>query len=701
MYSSDELKNFGKVYDSLKKFSRSEIFDDKRKSILEKLYVDLLPNNFVLNKCLNDQITFLIGRKGTGKSTVFLRMQEEIRKSDNKISAYVDTRYIYEPLAAQKNMSYENVNCSVEQVNEYLLHRRLIKSIILEIIDEIKKKIEGSLRERIIKAFGISKLDDLAEELEELYNEVNQNNFEEIEIPQLLQKSILRDNVSEKSESLTGEVSGSISPVGPSIKAGVVGQESRKTSESDQSEYSTAFLQLFKMDQIVKRFSNLMEEYSFDLVYVILDDYSEIDDKAIELITDVVIAPFARWSQNRIVFKIAAYPNRYHIGNLDPQKVDKQDLDYYNLYSSINRDEMETMSLDFTKRILEKRFGYYCGSKPDVYFSQTTPMEEYYKLLFQASMNMPRSLGYILEHCFRTNVNSGKRITLESIREASAYYYNNIVSDYLKRATKTKMAKEEKISRMQLKELLSQIVGKQHDNAKRIVTGDLSASIYNRRQPYVSHFHVYPEYEKFLKSLEMNLFITKYNEMRDKKVKSKSQTVSIYALHHGLCMEERLNWGKEETNKHRTYFIESPFNFSTLIRDFVSGATELVCDNPKCNEQFEEEDKKFLERYNFECPECRVGKVTERSISMVFQDEVDDLEETVVLEALQYNILLELSIADENLRPKELAEILDCHYQMLNWPNRFLRESGYIKRRYINDMPYYTITDDGKRFIKG
>ncbi len=49
-------------------------------SILEKLYVDLLPSDGILGKMLERRTTFLAGRKGTGKSTIFSRTQHEIHK---------------------------------------------------------------------------------------------------------------------------------------------------------------------------------------------------------------------------------------------------------------------------------------------------------------------------------------------------------------------------------------------------------------------------------------------------------------------------------------------------------------------------------------------------------------------------------------------------------------------------------------------
>ncbi len=64
----------------MKKYKRAEIKDAKDKSMIETLYTDLLPNNQVFKMCFSDNTTFLIGRKGTGKSTIILKLEKEYRK---------------------------------------------------------------------------------------------------------------------------------------------------------------------------------------------------------------------------------------------------------------------------------------------------------------------------------------------------------------------------------------------------------------------------------------------------------------------------------------------------------------------------------------------------------------------------------------------------------------------------------------------
>ncbi|MBS6377720.1 MAG: hypothetical protein KH441_13430 [Clostridium sp.] len=67
-----EKNGFSEVAESLKKYRRADLVDQNGESILDELYVDLLDGNIILQKCLLNNTTFLVGRKGTGKSTLIL-----------------------------------------------------------------------------------------------------------------------------------------------------------------------------------------------------------------------------------------------------------------------------------------------------------------------------------------------------------------------------------------------------------------------------------------------------------------------------------------------------------------------------------------------------------------------------------------------------------------------------------------------------
>jgi len=145
---------FEKLIDSLKKFARPELFEEGA-DILDELYTDLLANDLILKKCLKDRTTLLIGRKGTGKSTLFLKIENEIAKKDDQISCFIDTKTIYENVS---NKPFSNENEIDDQIlKEYMIKRSFVKYILGEVLEKIEYKIEQSTFERIIKLIGLSR----------------------------------------------------------------------------------------------------------------------------------------------------------------------------------------------------------------------------------------------------------------------------------------------------------------------------------------------------------------------------------------------------------------------------------------------------------------------------------------------------------------------------------------------------------------
>ena len=87
-----KLNKFHNAVQSLKLYRRAELPGQvDNAEIVKKLYVDPLPNDHIFQTVLRPNTTFIVGRKGTGKSTIFQRLQYELNLDKKKTSAYIDT----------------------------------------------------------------------------------------------------------------------------------------------------------------------------------------------------------------------------------------------------------------------------------------------------------------------------------------------------------------------------------------------------------------------------------------------------------------------------------------------------------------------------------------------------------------------------------------------------------------------------------
>jgi hypothetical protein len=91
---SSPLEGFRKAVETLKLYRRAKlelVGEQSEASLIEQLYVDPKPGGQVLTTLLQPNSTLVIGRKGIGKSTIFQRLQHELRSSRDTTSYHIWT----------------------------------------------------------------------------------------------------------------------------------------------------------------------------------------------------------------------------------------------------------------------------------------------------------------------------------------------------------------------------------------------------------------------------------------------------------------------------------------------------------------------------------------------------------------------------------------------------------------------------------
>ncbi len=165
-WPATRLDGFHKAAQSLKLYRRADVQDeDTGAPLIAELYVDPLPNNHVLQTTLKPNTTFLIGRKGTGKSTVFQRAQHELRKSTSSVSVYIDIKTIFEssqvdPYLLERAEEVSSSTASAQTIRQFLLYRTFLSAVINDIQEELKQRIKKSIWQRVKETF-LGSLDDL------------------------------------------------------------------------------------------------------------------------------------------------------------------------------------------------------------------------------------------------------------------------------------------------------------------------------------------------------------------------------------------------------------------------------------------------------------------------------------------------------------------------------------------------------------
>lgn len=691
MIKEKDINDFFKAIDSLKKYRRADLLDTSGKSLIKKLYVDPMPNSQILKNCLTDNTTFLIGRKGTGKSTLFLRIEQEYLSRKDYISCYIDAKTTFETgISSTTDPDYLGNIIPKDILDRYLMQRSFVQNILKQIVDVIDKKY-SDLYHTIRKGLGMPNSIDVKEKLEKLSRSILDNDIlQKIELPIVteINRKISNANSFIDKKAISADVKANPQIFSSSLHVDDGKEQSFANEWEDQ--FSRIFLKLFQIQQIIIEIKDILSDIGIRHLVVMLDDFSEIEEHAITNVVDSVIMPLNNWSDEFIKFKVAVYPGRIHYGKIDKGKIDTIDLDFYNLYN-VDRSLMEDRAIDFTKRIVEGRVNYFCKIPIDSFFDTKEDMESYYELLFQTSMNIPRILGYILYYSYQTTIAYGQPINRKAIENAAQKYYEDNIFSFFENSTYSLMTYENKVSILQQKELLDIYITKMKDIKRKIQSGELQSTLYNTNAPYTSHFYIAPTLEPFLSTLELNFFITKYGEMSDRD----GRKVSIYALNYGLTAKHNLRWGKQKGSDFRKYYIARPFDFTADTEDYLKQAKQLVCTNPQCGKTYPYD---YLDKFKFfgmKCQSC-LKPVKVVSISETIKVQLEKIDQSHLLDNVSFSLLHELVKADRPLLAREIAEELDFNSRLISKRAKKLEEEKQlVKRSKENESDLYTynITD--------
>ena len=111
MIIESQKGNISKAFKSMIKSGRPDIRNDENEDLVEKLYVDLLDGEYYLNLATDDNHTIFKGRRGTGKSTIFIQAEKKLPKKRE----YYRYILIYKPV--MKSLDHLILTKNVKLIN--------------------------------------------------------------------------------------------------------------------------------------------------------------------------------------------------------------------------------------------------------------------------------------------------------------------------------------------------------------------------------------------------------------------------------------------------------------------------------------------------------------------------------------------------------------------------------------------------------
>jgi hypothetical protein len=302
-WSKKQLDGFHRAAESLKLYRRAELQDESTGTALVKeLYVDPLPSEHVLNTVVRANTTFLIGRKGTGKSTVFQRVQAEVRHKSGYASAYVDIKTVYESSATDPAIAAKLAQLPPALPQHHLEKLLLYRSFLMAVIDETKsqlqKRLQESLWQRVKNSFSGS-LEELLGELDELCDESQDKRFTDVLGIKQLEVTTSAENALSSSSTL--KIGATISSA-PGVSLGVDDSLSVQSKTGDTAKYSELLMRVVDIKTLIIKLRDVLNKIGIRHLFIFIDDFSELPEDAMRVVVDTLLAPLNNWSEELIKF---------------------------------------------------------------------------------------------------------------------------------------------------------------------------------------------------------------------------------------------------------------------------------------------------------------------------------------------------------------------------------------------------------------
>ncbi|MCI5877047.1 MAG: hypothetical protein MRZ93_01320 [Lachnospiraceae bacterium] len=678
MIMESQKEKISKAFKSMIKSGRPEIRDDENEDLVEKLYVDLLDGEYYLNLAMDDNHTIFKGRRGTGKSTIFIQAEKKLAENKGILPVYINLQTCYEVIRS----SDSEQECVLSKWTTY-------KNFFNEVLGAIDEKCKKWFRNN--------------RDIQKLFEDIKNGEYIDADF----ERSV-RINEGKETEFIAG---GGFELKGKTATANVTAEGTRAFSKA--TEHNSKEIRIYSINKILKRLTEILEKQNINKVYLFLDDFSELEKEAQQLVIDSLVAPIISSYNKYFVIKLAAYPYRIYLGNMDSNKISQYSLDFYNVYEKTanNYKEVETLGIDYVRRTLKKRIEVFTNGQFDsdeLFDVQKNKVEEYYKRLFYASAGIPRCLGYILDYSFVASINQGKVITMSNIDNAAKQYYTeNIYPDFFNdvRYKQSFFDDDRILSRIAQNNLMQDLIRLSKEFKRSIVqqyTGKCAVKeIYkdtlvkykttNGFWLPSSHFFINKESEDLLQTLELYYIVNKFNEGSTRK--KASTKVSFYGLNYGLCLENGIDYGKPEFRRSYDYWRQEEFDYSKIIPTLL-----LSSSVPKCQEcgyeYMDREELKMAQKFQ-RCLKCgKENAISESSaIEKVLLEEIEKWR-AISLPDSQMEVLRILYNNRDSLEEMTAARIaveMEKHHLAITKYCDKLKRLGYVDYS-MTDRRVYKIT---------
>jgi len=379
-----------------------------------------------VSQILGEVDQLIIGRRGTGKTTLLYRALVECMRSwtpDPDCVAKSRTLGIYMDL--NKCQSLAEASSGGFQEFEHVF--------ITELCEVIREELNRSWPElgkdpgffsRLFRSAESRKVSDVRRLISDLARVLTTG------IPRLAERTSPQKvkSIQKTSRSDGSNAKLTASPTSPSFSA------EASSSASDATEYENAYEELvhyrLTVADILRLLGSIREAAKISHIIIFIDEFSSLSNDLQRRFTTLLKRIIG--NHDGVFVKLCAITDNYSFGTSIILQRDlfelPLDLDAY-VERSGSLNAAMTGLADLTRRIIEQRFAAYLDATPEEIFEEP---DDAWRELGRAAMGVPRTLGIVLKHAWTRSTNSGRRRKISrtdlehGIRAASKAYYKQL-----------------------------------------------------------------------------------------------------------------------------------------------------------------------------------------------------------------------------------------------------------------------------------
>lgn len=656
----DPSGDIGEAFNSMLRTDYISLNDTEKLSLLSQYYIDYFG---VLPDVLSDTDQLIVGRRGTGKTTLLYRALVGCFQSwtkDYKPAGGAKARTLGIYVDLSKCQYIEDV-----EAGDFAAFEHAFVSEVCDCIGEQLIRFWPALAEepgvfvRLFKAAEGKKVTEVRQILERIGTTLREG------MPRVTDRSspVSAKDTLTTSRGSSAEVNGTMKSTSPSI--GAKASETLQDTNSFEQSYSTQTTYRLTIADVLQLLDELRLKADLSATYLFIDEFSALSSDLQRRFSTLLKKLLG--THAGVFIKLCAITDKYTLGSSIILQRDlfelSLDLDAFVERAGTLNEALDGLR-DFSRQIIESRFSAYGCPNPSEVFDD---IEDAYTVLSRSSMGVPRTLGIVLKQAYSRSRQGGRyRLIRKSdisygVRYASSAYLNQLLG-----ASRDGIAVPAFYS-----DMWSALLARAQSERQKSPDGD------------ASHFMVLEKNDRMLSVL--NMFFLVHLVTKGRTTKKDKSTRSLYCFDYGICEENNLGFSTD-----KNIIRQQRFAYDEVLEKFERyfGTTaEETFRCPTCNAVYGEAELKVAGiRLTF-CPRDKADLI---SLSSDISKSQYTEEETKIIGTIRS------ACKDDEVFARRIADDVGCYVQKVAKFGEKLEKMGLATRERHpgeNKLVYFSVSD--------